>query len=136
MEIEPSLFSVKVAAPPMAVFSAVTILPMVWPAAVVMLAVLAMSPSGPFSATVMVAPAAKPRNIRRRKTGGGQGRHLGLKDVVQPEELREARAAAQGRRGGVILHQDAVAAGGGDGKLAVGEGCRAVRAQRRVQRGR
>ena len=60
MEIEPSLFRVKVAAPPMAVFSADTTLPMVWPAVVVMLALLPMSPSGPFSATVMVSPAANP----------------------------------------------------------------------------
>ena len=42
----------------------------------------------------------KAASVRRGKTGGGQGRHLGLEDVVQAEELREARAAARRRWSG------------------------------------
>ena len=58
--IEPSELSVKVAAPPIAVFSAVTMSPMVWPAVVVMEAARTMSPSGPFREREMTPPAASP----------------------------------------------------------------------------
>ena len=94
---------------------------MVWPAVVVMLTFLAMLPSGPFSDKEMTPPGGQAAGIAGGQAGCGDRRGLGLEDIVQAEELRKAGIAALRRRGGIVLHHDAVAAVGGNRKLAVGE---------------
>ena len=54
-----------------------------------------------------------------------------LEKIVQAEELREARAAAIGRRRRIVLHHDAVAAVGRNRQRAIGEAGAAVGAERR-----
>ena len=81
------------------------------------------------------AACGQAAGIRARQAGCGDGRRLGLEDVVEAEELREAGAAALRRIGRAVLHHHAIGAGGGDGKLAIGEAGRAIGAQRGIQRG-
>ena len=78
----------------------------------------------------MMPPAAKPlasaadRPVAVMEGAWDWNRSFRPKNCEKPAPPREDG------RGGVILHQDAIAAGGGDGKLAIGEAGAAIGAQR------
>ena len=127
MEIEPSLFKVKVAAPPSAVFRALMTLPMVWPAVVVMLTCLTMSPSGPFERQRDHAARRQAAGIRRRKPGR-QDRKASC-DWNRSFRPKNCEKPVPPREDGVVASScttNAVAAVGGNRKLTVGEAGAAV----------
>ncbi len=98
--MEPSLPRVKVAAPPMAVLRALTTSPMVWPAVVVTLTFLTISPSGPFSDRLILPPAARPlaspadRPVAVMEGTGDRKRSFRPKNCEKPVPPREDGAAA------------------------------------------